>query len=339
MSEAAPILELHGPPKQFPTRSRGRWPRSRYTRAWPRSRACRRPCARSRTSIRDRAGRDRRPGRRIRVRQVDARPRAAAAHRADRGRIVFEGRDVTRLASRELRPLRRRMQMIFQDPYASLESADVDRRRSIAEPLEIHGSARRGESVARASTRCSRRSACAPTSPRAIRTSSPAASASASASRARSRSSPRSSLRRAGQRARRVDPGADRQPAAGSAERNRPGLSVRRARSGVVRHICDRVAVMYLGRIVELATDATRCSRAETSLHAGAALGGADARSRATRKRVVLQGDVPSPLAPPPGCPFHPRCPVKDKPAACFSELPKLRVLANGSQAACHVAS
>jgi oligopeptide/dipeptide ABC transporter ATP-binding protein len=51
-----------------------------------------------------------------------------------------------------------------------------------------------------------------------------------------------------------------------------------------------------------------------------------------------LQGDVPSPLAPPPGCPFHPRCPVKDKPEACFKELPKLRVLANGSRAACHVA-
>jgi len=47
---------------------------------------------------------------------------------------------------------------------------------------------------------------------------------------------------------------------------------------------------------------------------------------------------VPSPLAPPPGCPFHPRCPVKDKPKACFEQLPQLRVLANGSRAACHVA-
>jgi oligopeptide/dipeptide ABC transporter ATP-binding protein len=47
---------------------------------------------------------------------------------------------------------------------------------------------------------------------------------------------------------------------------------------------------------------------------------------------------VPSPLDPPPGCPFHPRCPVKDKPKACFQELPKLRVLGNGSRAACHVA-
>lgn len=56
------------------------------------------------------------------------------------------------------------------------------------------------------------------------------------------------------------------------------------------------------------------------------------------KERVILQGDVPSPLAPPPGCAFHPRCPVKDKPEACFKELPKLRVLSNGAQAACHVA-
>jgi oligopeptide/dipeptide ABC transporter ATP-binding protein len=52
----------------------------------------------------------------------------------------------------------------------------------------------------------------------------------------------------------------------------------------------------------------------------------------------VLGGDVPSPLAPPSGCPFHPRCPVADKPKACFEQLPQLRVLANGSRAACHVA-
>jgi len=61
-----------------------------------------------------------------------------------------------------------------------------------------------------------------------------------------------------------------------------------------------------------------------------------DPKSR--RERIILAGDVPSPLAPPPGCPFHPRCPVQNKPAACFDQLPKLRVLANGSQAACHVA-
>jgi oligopeptide/dipeptide ABC transporter ATP-binding protein len=63
-----------------------------------------------------------------------------------------------------------------------------------------------------------------------------------------------------------------------------------------------------------------------------------DPEVQRSRRRVVLDGDVPSPLAPPSGCAFHPRCPVKDKPEACFTEIPKLRVLSNGSRAACHVA-
>jgi oligopeptide/dipeptide ABC transporter ATP-binding protein len=54
--------------------------------------------------------------------------------------------------------------------------------------------------------------------------------------------------------------------------------------------------------------------------------------------RIILQGDVPSPLAPPPGCPFHPRCQVKDKPPECFTVIPPLRLLSNGTHAACHVA-
>ena len=58
----------------------------------------------------------------------------------------------------------------------------------------------------------------------------------------------------------------------------------------------------------------------------------------ARRERTILTGDVPSPLDPPRGCPFHPRCPVKDKPKACFEQLPQLRVLPGGSRVACHVA-
>src|SRR5205085_3096485 len=106
----------------------------------------------------------------------------------------------------------------------------------------------------------------------------------------------------------------------------------------VVQHTCDRVAVMYLGRIVELATAAVLYR--EPKHPYTQALLSAVPRAAPTnkRERIVLQGDVPSPIAPPPGCPFHPRCPVKDKPKACFEELPRLRVLGNGSRAACHVA-
>jgi len=106
----------------------------------------------------------------------------------------------------------------------------------------------------------------------------------------------------------------------------------------IVQHICDRVAVMYLGRIVELA-EAKALYASPKHPYTQALLSAVPRVDPAARRdRIILQGDVPSPLDPPKGCPFHPRCPVKDKPKACFEELPRLRVLSNGSRAACHVA-
>jgi oligopeptide/dipeptide ABC transporter ATP-binding protein len=90
---------------------------------------------------------------------------------------------------------------------------------------------------------------------------------------------------------------------------------------------------MYLGRIVELAEAATLYAEPKHP-YTRALLAAVPGR----RDRVVLPGDVPSPISPPAGCAFHPRCPVADKPKACFAEVPVLRVLGNGSRAACHVA-
>jgi oligopeptide/dipeptide ABC transporter ATP-binding protein len=106
----------------------------------------------------------------------------------------------------------------------------------------------------------------------------------------------------------------------------------------VVQHICDRVAVMYLGRIVELA-DAKTLYKQPKHPYTQALLSAVPRIDPSTRReRIILQGDVPSPIDPPKGCPFHPRCPVKDKPKSCFDELPELRTLGNGSRAACHIA-
>jgi peptide/nickel transport system ATP-binding protein len=108
----------------------------------------------------------------------------------------------------------------------------------------------------------------------------------------------------------------------------------------IVEHMTHRVAVMYLGKIVELAPK-RQIFAAPKHPYTQALL---SAVPRVTtdpakrRERIILTGDVPSPLSPPSGCAFHPRCPVKDKPAACTTEIPQLRVLANGTQAACHVA-
>jgi oligopeptide/dipeptide ABC transporter ATP-binding protein len=108
----------------------------------------------------------------------------------------------------------------------------------------------------------------------------------------------------------------------------------------VVEHLCDRVAVMYLGRIVELGGRDDVFGR---PLHpyTRALLSAApvpDPEVAANRARIVLAGDLPSPAAPPPGCAFHTRCPFV-RPTRCQDEVPALRSLDGGPvghQVACH---
>ena len=106
------------------------------------------------------------------------------------GTIRLHGADITHLSRRAMRPLRREVHMVFQDPYSSLNPR-MTCGQIVGEPLRLHRLAR-GASSTRASPSCSTRSGCGRSCATAIRTSSPAASASASASPARSRSRPRS---------------------------------------------------------------------------------------------------------------------------------------------------
>jgi len=110
----------------------------------------------------------------------------------------------------------------------------------------------------------------------------------------------------------------------------------------VVEHVSDRVAVMYLGRIVELA-DARALYREPRHPYTRALLSAVprpDPVGRDARARIVLEGDVPSPIDPPSGCPFHPRCPHPAKDVACRGVVPALAE--NGAEApvaslvACH---
>ncbi|HSH76706.1 MAG TPA: ABC transporter ATP-binding protein, partial [Longimicrobiales bacterium] len=106
----------------------------------------------------------------------------------------------------------------------------------------------------------------------------------------------------------------------------------------LVEHVSDRVAVMYLGRIVELADsiDLYREPRHPYTRALLSAVPRPDPASRGQRQRIVLEGDVPSPIDPPPGCPFHPRCPHPGKDDSCRSVPPRLEGVSPAHLAACH---
>jgi oligopeptide/dipeptide ABC transporter ATP-binding protein len=105
----------------------------------------------------------------------------------------------------------------------------------------------------------------------------------------------------------------------------------------VVQHISDRVAVMYLGRIVELGECATLFGSPRHPYTQALLAAVPIPDPKTGRKRIILSGDVPSPINPPAGCHFHTRCPYAND--RCRSEAPELRTVANGSQVACHLAN
>jgi peptide/nickel transport system ATP-binding protein len=250
------------------------------------------------------------------------------------GVIRLGGRDITRLGRAELRPLRREMQIIFQDPFSSLNprmrAGDI-----VGEPLKVHGAvpaAERRERVAALFARVGLSKAQMDNYPHQFsggqRQRIGVARALALNPKLIVGDEPVSALDVSIQ-AQVINLLTDLQRELGLAY-----LFISH-NLAVVEHISHRIAVMYLGRIVEH-TDRETLFRKPLHPYTEALLAAVPVPDpTARRAKRVLQGDVPSPLHPPAGCHFHTRCPYAE--ARCRSETPPLREIEPGHHVACHL--
>ena len=255
-----------------------------------------------------------------------------------RGEVVFEGRNLVGMETGELRRVRNRIQVIFQDPYSSLNPR-MTVGQIIAEPIAVHGletdPAARTERVRQLLVRVGLLAQHAYRYPHEL---SGGQRQRVGVARALAM---QPSLIICDEPVSALDVSIQAQIINLLAELQSDfGLSYLFVAHdlAVVRHISDRIAVMYLGKIVELAS---RRDLYEAPAHPYtramlSAVPIPDPALEATRERQVLTGEVPSPLNPPSGCVFHPRCPLAIE--RCRREVPQLRPLASGHEAACHLA-
>jgi oligopeptide transport system ATP-binding protein len=252
------------------------------------------------------------------------------------GSVSFGGTELTKLGTGDMRRMRRRMQMIFQDPYASLNPR-MSVGSIIGEPLQIHGLAKGSKARKERIQDLMRVVGLNPYY----------------ANRYPHEFSGGQRQRIGIARALAVEPDfivADEPVSALDVSiqaqiinlledlQQQFGLTYLFIAHdlSVVRHISDRVGVMYLGKMMELAD---RNELYENPLHPYtkallSAVPVPDPAVERTRERIILTGDVPSPLMPPPGCVFHTRCPIAGD--ECRVAIPEFRDVGGGHLVACH---
>ncbi len=251
------------------------------------------------------------------------------------GSVRFQGQELVGLSRRELRPLRRQMQMIFQDPFASLNP----RKRIgqiVGDPMELHGLASGADLKRQVQTLLDRVGLQAEHYNRYPHEFSGGQRQRIGIARALAL---RPKLVVADEPVSALDVSVQAQIInlleELQDEFKLSYLFVAHDLS-VVRHVSDRVAVMYLGKIVEN-SDSDMLYRKPIHPYSNALLSAVpipDPKLNASRVRVVLEGDVPSPINPPDGCRFHTRCRWATE--ICSAEEPALRDYGEAHEAACH---
>ncbi|KQV70131.1 oligopeptide/dipeptide ABC transporter ATP-binding protein [Rhizobium sp. Root1220] len=249
------------------------------------------------------------------------------------GDVLFEGKTMPKLATPEWRALRAKMQLVYQDPLAAL-----DRRLTISsqigEPLDIHGLIPREHRAARVEELMAAvglRPDQADRFPHELsggqRQRAVIARALASRPKLIVCDEPVSALDVSIQ-AQVVNMLTDLQA------QNKLAMVFISHDLKVVRNIADRVAVMYLGRIVEEASSDV-IFRSPQHPYTQALVSSVPVPGKPLESRVILQGEPPNPANRPSGCAFHPRCPIALN--VCRSTTPELRSIGQGRTAACHV--
>ncbi len=250
-----------------------------------------------------------------------------------RGKITFEGTDIQSLGTATGRALRSKLQMIFQDPYASLNPrwkvADI-----ISEPIRVHRLIDGDAAIAARVEQLLRH----------------VGLAGADAEKYPHQFSGGQRQRLSIARALASQPEflvCDEPTSALDVSVQAQVLNLMREiqraddltylfishNLAVVHHVSDRVGVMYLGRIVELAPKTTLFARPRHP-YTRMLLDAIPDIQMTGKARTPVAGEVPNPLNPPPGCTFHPRCPLANE--RCRTERPALRPMSDGAQVACH---
>lgn len=251
------------------------------------------------------------------------------------GQILYDGTDLSRIKRKEMRSMRSRMQIIFQDPYASLDPRKTV-FQTLCEPFQIHYPHMSREEMIE---KVARLVDCVGLRPEHI-------------TRYPHEFSGGQRQRIGIARAIALNPDfivCDEPVSALDVSIQAQVINLMQDLKEefnltymfishdlrIIKHLCDRVMVMYLGNVVEIGSKEAIYEKRRHPYTEALLSAIPNIKDKDTGKRIILEGDIPSPVNPPSGCPFHPRCSKCME--ICKKEKPKLKTMEDGAQVACHL--